>query len=115
MRAPGGRPGSPPRQPVPLYACRECGTTSTQPRCPAHRQPDRGHTGRSPSRDRSAQRRLRRQLIARHGTHCARCGISTPDVRAAHRIPVRDGGSYSTANADLLCPPCDRATDLYAR
>lgn len=79
------------------------------PRPPAH---PGGH--RSPNRDRVAQARFRRAVLARDGGACVECG-STVDVRACHLTPVRDGGSYDVSNGVTRCKYHDQATDPYAR
>lgn len=86
--------------------------------CPIHLK----HNGWSYNRDRAAQRRLRRALLERANGQCEwldiRTGIrcaTTVDLRACHRTPVGEGGSYDPADAVLLCRRHDRATDRNAR
>ena len=79
-------------------------------RCP--RKPKRSHWSRN--RDRSAHRRLRRQLLARARGRCesaCSCAASTTNVnsngircprpiglRACHIIPLAKGGGYDPSN-----------------
>lgn len=72
------------------------------------------HTGWSPGRDRAAQARMRRALLARADGRCENCG-NTHDLRATHITPVRDGGGYGPENGRLLCRSCDLKTDRHAR
>lgn len=76
------------------------------PRSPA------GHW--SPARDRAAQARFRRQVLARDGNACTVCG-STIDLRACHLIPLSQGGTYDPSNGITRCKTHDRLTDPYAR
>lgn len=84
----------------------------------------------SKGRDRTAQARFRRGLMARAGGRCewvhsvddpdggtrwvVRCDVTT-DLRACHVVPLRDGGSYELSNGVLLCKTHDKATDRHAR
>lgn len=96
--------------------CTHCGRLVSAAHYQRHTQAHRlGPTGhRSPNRNRPAQARLRRQLIARADGQCEHCG-ATHDLRAAHIIPLRQGGPDTPNNARLLCRTCDKATDPYAR
>ena len=79
----------------------------------------------SRGRDRTAQARFRRGLVARAGGQCEnvrpvhgvgmwRCQ-QRHDLRACHIKPLREGGSYEMGNGVLLCKTHDKATDRYAR
>lgn len=83
----------------------------------------------SKGRDRTAQARFRRGLMARAGGRCewveavrdndthstmVRCSAIT-DLRACHITPLSKGGSYEMGNGVLLCRTHDRLTDRYAR
>lgn len=102
---------------MPRYACLICGTTSDQRRCPRHRpampaRPNRGSW--SPYRDRAAQARFRAAVLARDGHACRHCGATT-DLRAAHLVPLINGGTYDPANGITRCGACDVRRDPHAR
>lgn len=62
-----------------------------------------------PSRTSTPQwRRLRREVVARDGNHCSRCGESGErrPLQLDHIVPVAEGGTDTLANARLLCTPC---------
>lgn len=72
------------------------------------------HTGRSPGRDRGAQRRFRKAVLDRDQHRCTDCG-GTLDLRACHTVPIAAGGGYRPDEGITRCAACDRATDPFAR
>lgn len=76
------------------------------------------HTGWSPGRDRSAQRRFRIAVLKRDDYTCVDCGHHDPtgrSLRAAHLRPLHEGGGYDLSEGVTRCQKCDRATDPHAR
>lgn len=102
---------------MPLYSCKVCGRPSrSRYGCPAHRRPPARNGSWSRNRDRSAQRRFRRQLIERDGEKCSTPGCPvTVGLRACHIVPLSEGGSYDPSNGVLRCRAHDRETDPHAR
>lgn len=106
------------------HSCSVCGKVSDQKKCPKHR----GDSKKGPwskNRDRAAQARFRREVLARDGHRCTftiqgqRC-TATKDLRACHIRPLRDlkAGdplAYHVSNGRTLCATHDRLTDPYAR
>lgn len=108
------------------YACQVCGAITEAKRCPEH-QPTKRTGSWSPNRDRSAQARFRREVLARDGHRCTfledgrkRCDATT-GLRAAHYpIPLRDFAPDDPAAYDpnagvTLCAKHDRQLDPKAR
>lgn len=101
---------------MPSFLCSECDPPQLIPvrEKVSHR---RGHDRRkqwSSNRDQAAHARFRRAVKERDGYRCVVCG-STRDVRAAHIVPVAQGGSYEPENGRTLCKAHDMATDPHAR
>lgn len=79
-------------------------------------------TGWGQGRDRAAQDRFRRAVLARDGFRCTyvdprtgeRCE-ATQGLQAAHIIPLAHGGTNEAANGETLCRPHHRLTDPKAR
>jgi hypothetical protein len=91
-------------------ACSQCGAISGQRKCPRHRVPlaapgQRGH-GRAGNRDRAAQARFRRALIAATGLVCQGCGRTDVPLQAHHT---------SATTGLLLCDDCHADRDDHAR
>jgi 5-methylcytosine-specific restriction endonuclease McrA len=99
---------------MPAKVCNRCARIGCT--C-GHRDPN-AHW--SPNRDRQAQHRFRTAVLARDGHQCVatdqgqRCPATT-DLRAAHIIPLAEGGSYHPDNGRTLCRHHDRLTDPHAR
>jgi 5-methylcytosine-specific restriction endonuclease McrA len=91
--------------------CTTLGCPNLQP-CPIHARP--GNAPWSPGRDRVAQARFRRAVLARDHHACRNCG-ATRDLRACHILPLEAGGTYEPGNGITRCATCDRATDPRAR
>jgi hypothetical protein len=87
-----------------------------------HRKLHRTNDNRGWSaRNRSAQRRFRRSVLARDGHQCTfilgnglRCPVTAPLV-ADHRLPLHRGGSFDPAGGVTLCEQHHREVDRYAR
>jgi hypothetical protein len=77
---------------TPLRLCLVCGVLTTGSRCPRHALP---------RRDRAAQARFRKAVLARDGHRCIRCG-STVRLEA-HHLANRDDPRGVT-----LCTACHR-------
>ena len=95
---------------MPFRACLACGRLSRAgsycPSCTTH-------TGRSPTRDRGKQARFRKAVLARDGYRCVICG-ETRDLRAAHIVPLSQGGGYDPSEGRTLCRRHDMQSDRYA-
>ncbi|MDQ3933415.1 MAG: hypothetical protein M3340_02155 [Actinomycetota bacterium] len=104
--------------------CNTCGAAFVprfreQRRCDLHQG---NSTGWSHNRDRAAQARLREQVLERDGYRCThvehgkRCTVTDPKrLRAAHLVPLAEGGGYDPDEATTLCEEHDRLTDSKAR
>jgi hypothetical protein len=74
------------------------------------------HTGWSPTRDRSAQRRFRALLVTRSGGRCERVDPNTgwrcphPGAQAHHDQP-----GYGPSAGRFLCHACHKLEDPHAR
>lgn len=106
-------------------ACLTCGRSfvprsRTQRRCPEHQGPPGKGSGWSPNRDSAAQARFRAAVLQRDGDRCVwfeqgrRCS-ATEGLRAAHIVPLAEGGGYDPANGRTLCAEHDRRSDSRAR
>jgi len=96
---------------TPFRPCLRCGRLSRAGSyCPACTS----HTGWTPTRNRAAQARFRKAVLARDGYRCVICG-ETRDLRAAHIVSVSRGGSYDPSNGRSLCGVHDRESDRHAR
>jgi len=68
------------------------------------------------SRQRAKKRlddKLRKELVARHGAFCMRCGASGrwPGIALHHKIRKKMGGTthkYTIDEVELLCEQCHR-------
>ncbi|HET8954275.1 MAG TPA: HNH endonuclease signature motif containing protein [Solirubrobacterales bacterium] len=81
------------------------------PRCDPSRKRRRVTPGRGSG---GAAARFRREVLARAGGRCERCG-STEDVEAHHRRALTDGGSNDPSNGEALCRRCHRPADRQQR
>jgi len=101
-----------------LYTCPTCGKITNERYCEDHKLDPNDH--RSPNRDRTAQRRFRRIVLARDGQKCVLCGATSKPLVAAHIRPIRDfvfgdPAIYDPENGRTLCEDCDLQTDPFAR
>lgn len=89
-------------------SCVECGRPATSgPYCPDHRpQPkERDRAAyRSAYRDPGYHRERQAALNRAKGT-CERCGSLGP-LQVDHITPLRDGGTNTRANLQVLCTTC---------
>lgn len=98
-----------------VRVCPEPGCPNLLP-CSVHAPAKRGSW--SPTRNRGAQARFRRQVLARDEYTCQRCywrDETGGTLVACHIRPFAEGGGYELENGITRCKPCDRATDPYAR
>ncbi len=94
--------------------CTHIGCPHLRP-CPIH---GGGHTGWSSGRDRGAQAAFRVAVLERDRYTCRGCGLTDPtgkQLRAAHLVPLAEGGGYDPSEGVTRCQECDRRTDRYAR
>lgn len=93
-------------------SCVECGASITGgPYCDAH-EPKRPEASRA--KYRSAYRdpkyhREKQAALTRSRGACELCGRSVTRLEVDHIIPLRDGGTNTRANLQVLCQPCHQA------
>lgn len=90
----------------------ECGAAIIGgPYCDAHKprpkEQDRG-AYRAGYRD-PAYYRERQAALNRAKGSCERCGVRPQRVEVDHIVPLRDGGTNTRANLQVLCLPCHHA------